>query len=356
MGKDNKMNNLVMNKKQMLVLALAFTMGLTGLTGCKKNVETSQTTLATTAITTVGTSATETTEVNFVEETTKLYEANKDFFINQYGDNKDLAIKEINNTILVLTNNSKTITNEDLRNTFYAMEGYFMPANVIQGAGNYITGETVKHIDNVPDLSVFIQEEEAQALVRDNTIAINNFIDKLNNGTEEEKAQAKKLLLQRVVVIEDDLDEKYHLGELSNGDELAINMSNKGLVNLAGSLVKNGYLYYTDKNGVDQVKPLIPDMRAAAIIDAYVFGEQDGIPYDTKEIDGVTVNGRFVEYLGADGFVREFVSQTEYKSIRDAIAVIKYDETITRMENEYSRISSEYYALNGDCNTKTLTK
>ena len=351
--------NIKLTKGKMLALALAFTMGATGLAGCKKNAETSQTTISETTVATTTTETTvETTatEVSFVEEANKIYEANKEFFVNQYGENKDYAIKEINNTLLVLTNNSKTITNEDLRNTFYAMENMFMPTNVIQGAGNYITGEPVEHIENVPSLGEYVQDKQARKIINDNTAIINNFINALNNGTDEEKANARTLLLQRVVTEEENLDEYYHLGELSNGDELALNMSNKGLVNLAGSLVKNGVLFYTDAKGVDQVKPLIPDMRAAAIINAYVFGEQDGIPYDTKEIDGVTVNGRFVEYLGADGFVREFISQTEYKSIRDAIAVIKYEEAVTRMENEYSRISSEYYALNGNCDTKTLTK
>ena len=351
--------NIKLTKGKMLALALAFTMGATGLAGCKKNAETSQTTISETTVATTTTETTvETTatEVSFVEEANKIYEANKEFFVNQYGENKDYAIKEINNTLLVLTNNSKTITNEDLRNTFYAMENMFMPTNVIQGAGNYITGEPVEHIENVPSLGEYVQDKQARKIINDNTAIINNFINALNNGTDEEKANARTLLLQRVVTEEENLDEYYHLGELSNGDELALNMSNKGLVNLAGSLVKNGVLFYTDAKGVDQVKPLIPDMRAAAIINAYVFGEQDGIPYDTKEIDGVTVNGRFVEYLGADGFVREFISQTEYKSIRDAIAVIKYEEAVTRMENEYSRISTEYYELNGNCDTKTLTK
>lgn len=351
--------NIKLTKGKMLALALAFTMGATGLTGCKKNAETSQTTISettvatTTAETTVETTA---TEVSFIEEANKIYEANKEFFVNQYGEDKDYAIKEINNTLLVLTNNSKTITNEDLRNTFYAMENMFMPTNVIQGAGNYITGEPVEHIENVPSLGQYVQDEQARKIINDNTAIINNFINALNNGTDEEKANARTLLLQRVVTEEENLDEYYHFGELSNGDELALNMSNKGLVNLAGSLVKNGVLFYTDAKGVDQTIFLIADTRGAAILNTFRFAEEDGAPFDTKVIDGATVNGRYVEYLGKDGFVREFVTQAEKNTIEDTLAITKYDEAVIAMENEFSRISTEYYELNGNCDTKTLTK
>ena len=43
-------------------------------------------------------------------------------------------------------------------------------------------------------------------------------------------------------------------------------------------------------------------------------------------------------------------------TIEDTLAITKYDEAVIAMENEFSRISTEYYELNGNCDTKTLTK
>ena len=131
-------------------------------------------------------------------------------------------------------------------------------------------------------------------------------------------------------------------------------MSFKGLVNLGGSLVTNGVLKYTDKNGVDQTMFLIADAYGAAVLNAFRFGDEQNIPYDTKEIDGAIVNGRYIEYLGPDGFEKKFVTLAEKDTIEDTLAITKYDEVIYNMESEYSRISTEYYALNSDCNTKTL--
>ncbi|MBR4830412.1 MAG: hypothetical protein IKZ96_01420 [Bacilli bacterium] len=358
MGKDNKMNKIVMTKKELLALVLAFTMAATPLTGCKKNTESTMTSETTTVMTSVEPTTTTKNDdtVSYIEEATKLYEANKDFFVNQYGENKEYAIKEINDVLLIIKNNSKTITNEDLSNALYAMDNMFMPTNVIQAAGNYVTEEEIAHVENIPSLGQYVEDKQAQTIINENTALINNFIDKMNNGTAEEREAAKKLLLQRVVLVEENLDEYYYLGELSNGDELALNMSMKGLINLAGSLLENGVLYYTDKNGVDQTKPLIPDAYGAIILNDFRLAEQEGTPYDTKEIkdgDGVvTVQGRYVDIFGE----RKFVSLAEKNLIEDILAITKYDEAILYLENEYSRISSEYYSLNGNCDNKTLTK
>ena len=354
-------NKLVeLKKKELLSLVLAFTMA-GSVAACKKNDQTVPTTsyteptsVTTTAETTVAPSETTvSTGLLYEEEANNFYDANEAFFINEYGEDREYAIKEINNAILVLTNQSETITNEDLRNTFYALDNMFMPTNVIQAAGNYITEEPIETVQNVPSLGRYIEDEQARTIINDNTAIINNFIDAMNNGTDEEKAAARNLVLQRVVLVEENLDEYYYLGELSNGDELALNMSNKGLVNLAGSLVQNGVLNYTDVNGVDQTMFLIADTRGAAILNTFRFAEEQGTPYDTQiiTVDGVqtTVNGRYVEYLGPDGFVREFITLAEKNTIEDTLAITKYDEATVYIENEYSRISTEYYALNSDC-------
>ena len=366
MTKINKNNDIKMTKKQLMALALAFSMA-GSVAACKKTEETVPTTsyvAPTTTTTTVETTIeTEPTIIEnglvYEEEANSFYDDNEAFFVNQYGEDRETAIKEINNTILVLTNNSETITNEDLRNTFYAMDNMFMPTNVIQAAGNYVNGEPIESFENVPNLGKYIMDEQAKKIINDNTAIINNFIDAMNNGTDEEKEAARNLLLQRVVLVEQNLDEYYYLGELSNGDELALNMSNKGLVNLAGSLVQNGVLNYTDQNGVDQTMFLIADTRGAAILNTFRFAEEEDTPYDTQTItvDGVqtTVNGRYVEYLGADGFVREFITLAEKNTIEDTLAITKYDEAVNYIENEYSQISSEYYALNEDCEN-TLTR
>ncbi len=365
-----KINELLkLNKKQLGALVLAFTMA-GSISACKKNNKTvattttaeTKSTIETTVPTTKETTVVETTTttVDYKDEATSFYEANEAFFINEYGNDKEYAINELNDIILVLTNNSETITNEDLRNAFYAMDNMFMPTNVIQAAGNYITEEPIEHVENVPNLGRYIQDDQAKKIINENTAIVNNFINAMNNGTDEEKANAKTLLLQRVATIEENLDEYYYLGELSNGDELALNMSMKGLVNLAGSLVENGVLNYTDVNGNGQIIFLIPDARGAAIINTFAFAEEDGIPYDTKEItengEKVLVNGRYVEFLGANGFERQFVPVAERNTILDTLAITKYNEATEYLENDLSRLSSEYYSLNGDCDTKTLSK
>lgn len=357
----NKIFNL--NKKQAGALVLAFTMA-GSLAACKKDEKntvptttTSYTTVAEPVVTTTTapTTVAETTQVvdpatMYIDEANSFYDENEAFFVNEYGNDREYAIRELNNIILVLTNNSETITNEDLRDAFYAMDNMFMPTNVIQAAGNYIVGEPVEPVENVPNLGRYIMDDQAKAIINDNTAIVNNFVNAMNNGTDEEKENAKTLLLQRVITVEQNLDEYYYLGEISNGDELALNMSMKGLVNLAGSLCVNGVLNYTDANGVDQTMFLIPDGRGAAILNTFMFAEQDGAPFDTMVIDGVTVNGRYIEYLGPDGFVREFVSQAEKNTIEDTLVITKYNETVEYLENDLSRISSEYYSLNGDCN------
>lgn len=356
--KNNKLIKL--KKKELLSLVLAFTMA-GSIAACKKTEETVPTTsyVEPTSVTTVAETTTTPTETTvstglvYEEEANNFYDENEAFFINEYGDNREYAIKEINDAILVLTNQSETITNEDLRNTFYALDNMFMPTNVIQGAGNYVTGEPIETIQNVPNLGKYIQDEQARTIINDNTTIVNNFINAMNNGTDEEKENARNLVLQRIILVEENPDEYYYLGELSNGDELALNMSNKGLVNLAGSLVQNGVLNYTDTNGVDQTMFLIADTRGAAILNTFRLAEEQGTPYDTQiiTVDGVqtTVNGRYVEYLGPDGFIREFITLAEKNTIKDTLAITKYDEAVIYMENEYSRISTEYYALNSDC-------
>ena len=363
---------LKLDKKQLVSLALAFAMA-TSMAGCKKD-ETKATlpTSAVTNVTTVPTttSTSETTEtvvedgLKYEEEANNFYDANEAFFVNQYGNDREYAIKEINNTILVLTNDSETITNEDLRNTFYAMDNMFMPTNVIQAAGNYVTEEPIENVENVPNLARYIQDDQAKTIINDNTAIVNNFINAMNNGTDEEKEIARNLVLQRIITVEENLDEYYYLGELSNGDELALNMSMKGLVNLGGSLVQNGVLNYTDTNGVQQTMFLVPDIRGGAILDTYYFAEEEArmnnseVQYDsqTLNINGVetTVYGIMVSYLGENGFVTEFVPREEKETIEDTLVITKYKEATTMMQNEYSRISTEYYALSEDCNSYTL--
>ena len=357
---------LELNKKQAGSLILAFTMA-SSLVACSDSKDTTTTTTGattTTAVettveaTSVETTAAETTvaeTLKYESEAFDFYNENIDFFVNQYGNNKEYAIKEINDAILILTNDSKTITNEDLRNDLYALNSMFMPENVIQAAGNYITDEPIEKVENVPNLSRYISDPQAQKLINENTIIINNFINALNSGNKDEMDKAKKLLLQREITMEENLDEYYYLGELSNGDELALNYSNRALTNLAGSVVKNGVLNYTDKNGVEQTMFLIPDTRGAAILNTFRFAEEAGAPFDEKEINGVKVYGRYIEYLGADGFVKEFVTQAEKNTLEDTLVITKYDEAIKYMQNEYSRLSAEYHALNSDCNY-TLTK
>ena len=355
---NNKSKLFKLTKKQILATILAFSMA-TSLGACKRaekkaDVTTTETTVETTVTPTTTPSTDPVVIVDYEAEANKLYEENKEFFINQYGNDKEYAIKEITNTILVITNNSETITNEDLRNTFYAMDNMFMPTNVIQTAGNYITDEPIEYIANVPNLATYIEDDQAQEIVNENTAIVNEFIDSMNNGTEKEKEDARILVLQKAATLEEELDEKNQLGELSNGDELAINMSNKGIINLAGSLVVNGVLNYTDRNGVNQTIFLIPDTYGAAVLNTFRFAEEAGAPYDTMEIDGVIVNGRYIEYLGPDGFEKKFVTQAEKNTIEDTLAITKYDEAVTALENEYSRISTEYYMLNNDCKTLTI--
>jgi hypothetical protein len=358
---------LELNKKQAGSLILAFTMA-SSLVACSDSKDTTTTTTGSTTTTAVETTiesttvettlATETAvveELKYEKEANDFYNENKDYFVNQYGNNKEYAIKEINDAILVLTNESETVTNEDLRNTFYALDNMFMPLNVTQAAGNYITNEPIEKVENVPNLSRYISDPQAQKLINENTIIINNFINALNSGNKDEMDKAKKLLLQREITMEENLDEYYYLGELSNGDELALNYSNKALTNLAGSLVKNGVLNYTDKNGVEQTMFLIPDTRGAAILNTFRFAEEAGAPFDEDNINGVKVYGRYIEYLGANGFVKEFVTQAEKNTLEDTLVITKYDEVIRYMQNEYSRLSAEYHALNSDCNY-TLTK
>lgn len=358
--------NLLKIKKEIIALALAASM--TGsMAGCKKaevdpgiSVITNPTTTTTTTVAPTETTAATTVTPTYETEANALYEEYKAYFQNQYGENKEYAIKEIKNVIMILSNKSETITNEDLRNAFYAIDNMFMPTNVIQAAGNYITGEAVEHVENVPSLGRFIQDPQARTIINENTCMVNNFIDAMNNGTPEAKEAAKILLLQRVATIERDLDEYYHLGELSNGDELALNESNKGLVNLAGSLCENGVLKYTDEEeGVKQTIFLIPDTYGAAVLNTFRLAEAEGTPYDTQtiKVDGkkTTVNGRYVEYLGPKGFTRKFVTLAEKNTIEDTLAITKYDEAIYALQSEYSRISTEYYKLNNGCE-KTLTK
>lgn len=372
-----KKNMLVkLSEKELLSLALAFAMA-TSMAGCKKDETkttvptnaTSITTVETTATTT--TTTTETSEtvsetgLKYEEEANSFYESNEAFFVNEYGNDRDYAIQEINNTILVLTNDSETISNEDLRNTFYAMDNMFMPTNVIQAAGNYVTGEPIEDIENVPNLARYIQDDQAKEIINDNTVIINNFIDAMNNGTEEEKEIARNLVLQRVITIEENHDDTLmDLGELSNGDELALNMSYKGLVNLGGTLVQNGVLNYTDANGVEQTMFLIPDIRGGAILDTFRFAEQDArvnntpVQYDSQIVNmngaQTTVYGFTVTYLDEDGFNTEFVSREERETIEDTLAITKYDEAVVMIENEFSQISTVYYELSEDCDSYTL--
>ena len=342
-----------MLKRQAITLAVVSAMGLTGLTGCKK-AEPSESTVESTIETTVELPTEPTVTVaDMTTEANKLYEENKEFFINLYGEDKEAAIKDLNNALLVLTNNAKNINDEDLRKAFYALDNIFMPTNVIQAAGNYLTNQEVEHVDKLPDLGQYVKDNEAKAIISVNTEIINNFIGALNNGTEEEKANARILLLQRVATIEENLDEYYYLGELSTADELALNMSNKGLVNLTGSLVVNGVLNYTDANGVNQTRFLIADTRGAAILNTFRLAEADGAPFDTKVIDGATVNGRYVEYLGPNGFEREFITQAEKNTIEDTLAITKYDEATVMLENN---IADQNNDMTDGCNSKTLTK
>lgn len=357
----NNDKNMSLTKKQLLAIITTFAIAMSGstLAGCKKAEGTTVTTsTATETSETIPTPTPVVISMDSIcaEMAKKFYDENKDFFVNQYGENREYAEKDIKNALLVLSNSSETVTNEDLRNALYALDNMFMPTNVIQAAGNYMTNEPIEKFERVPSLGKFIQDKQAQQVINDNTAIINQFIDAMNNGTDEEKANARLLVLQRIATVEQDLDEYYYFGELSNGDELALNMSMKGLTNLAGSLVKNGVLNFTDKNGVDQTMFLIADTRGAAILNTFRFAEEDNAPFDTKEIDGVTVNGRYIEYLGPNGFVREFVTQAEKNTIEDTLVITKYDESIKGLENEFSRISTEYYELNKNCDTKTLTK
>ena len=171
-------NKLVeLKKKELLSLVLAFTMA-GSVAACKKNDQTVPTTsyteptsVTTTAETTVAPSETTvSTGLLYEEEANNFYDANEAFFINEYGEDKEYAIKEINNAILVLTNQSETITNEDLRNTFYALDNMFMPTNVIQAAGNYITEEPIETVQNVPSLGRYIEDEQARTIINDKSL------------------------------------------------------------------------------------------------------------------------------------------------------------------------------------------
>ena len=365
------MEKLRLSKKQLAALATAFT--IAGSTvACKSNkkelsdsstttkvtsVET--TTEPTTVATTVETTKVEEQGLKYADEAESFYNANKDFFVNEYGNDKEYAIKEINDVILVITNDSETITNEDLRNALNAMDNMFMPTNVIQAAGNYVTDEPVEHFESVPNLGRYIQDDQAKQVINDNTAILNNFIKALNGKDEKEIETAKNLLLQRVITVENDLDEYYYLGELSNGDELALNMSMKGLVNLAGSIVENGVLDYTDANKVAQSIYLIPNARDAAIINTFKDAANNNIEFETQKIvkDGVetTIIGRNVEMLSPEGFKMVFVSLAENNRILDTLAITKYVDSVEFLENDFSRISAEYHSLNGDCDY-TLTK
>lgn len=349
--------NFTMTKKQLMAVILTFALGVTGLAGCKKNTDSSETSFEPTTTTTIeATEPTETssepTVANMMDEANTLYEANKEFFVNQYGDDKETAIKDINNALLILSNNAKDINDEDLRYAFYALDNMFMPTNVIQAAGNYFTGKEYEHIDNIPNLGVYVKDNAARAIIIDNTDKINKFINELNNGTEESKEAARKELLESVVDIETNLNKYYYLGELSTGDELALNMNFKGLVNLTGSLVVNGVVHYVDKDGIENEIPLIADTRSAAILNTFRFAEIDGAPFDTMEIDGAIVNGRYIEYLGPNGFEREFVTQAEKNRIEDTLAITKYDEATVLVENKIAE-QNNYLS---DCEPKTLTK
>ena len=346
--------NFTMTKKQLMAVILAFTLGVTGLAGCKKNTDSSETSFEPTTTTTIEATepSSEPTVANMMDEANSLYEANKDFFVNQYGDDKEAAIKDINNALLILSNNAKDINDEDLRYAFYALDNMFMPTNVIQAAGNYFTGKEYDHIDNIPNLGVYVKDDAAKAIIIDNTKKINKFIDELNNGTEESKEAARKELLERVIDIQLNLNRYYYLGELSTGDELALNMNFKGLVNLTGSLVVNGVVRYVDNDGVEGEIPLIADARSAAILNTFRFAEIDGAPFDTMEIDGAIVNGRYIEYLGPNGFEREFVTQAEKNRIEDDLAITKYDEATVLVENKIAE-QNNYLS---DCEPKTLTK
>ena len=245
------MKDIKVTKKELLALALAFSMA-GSISACKKAEPTYETTVVPTTVETTVETTVDTIDPYFEEEAKKFYESNKDFFVNQYGDNKEYAIRDIKNTILVITNNSETVTNQDLNSAFKSMSNMIMPTNVIQAAGNYMTNEPIEHVENVPNLGIFVEDEQARKIVGENTAVINNFINAMNDGTDEEKDLARKLLLQRIITVEENLDEYYYLGETSLGDELVLNMSNQALTNLSGTLVHNGVLEYTDKNGVDQ--------------------------------------------------------------------------------------------------------
>lgn len=352
--------------KLVVTKAVAATMTLVCMitAGCnKKIVETSSesSSYETTTTTTTTTEPTQSSAVvnsnvlKYEEEANKFYEDNKDFFIKEFGTDKDLAITAINNTILVLTNDSETITNEELGKTFDAMDRMFMPTDVRQNAGNYMTEEPLDQSKKLPDLSRYILNEKAKEIVNANTIIINNFVDALNSGDTERIEKARKDLLERVAYIEDEHDDCLKdLGETSMGDEYALNMSFKGIVDLAGVLVVNGRLTYIDKNGVEKTRALIPNAYESAVLEAYREGTENNIPYDTKLIDDVTVTGRYVKYLGADGFEDIFVSVSEKDKIEDDLAITKYKDAIYMLEGKYSNISAEYYALNSDCYTKTL--
>ena len=346
--------NFTMTKKQLMAVILTFALGFTGLTGCKKNTDSSETSFEPTTTTTIEATepSSEPTVANMMDEANSLYEANKEFFVNQYGDDKEAAIKDINNALLILSNNAKDINDEDLRYAFYALDNMFMPTNVIQAAGNYYTGKEYEHIDNIPNLGVYVKDDAARAIIIDNTDKINEFINALNNGTEESKDAARKELLERVIDIQLNLNKYYYLGELSTGDELALNMNFKGLVNLTGSLVVNGVVHYVDKDGIENEIPLIADTRSAAILNTFRFAEIDGAPFDTMEIDGAIVNGRYIEYLGPNGFEREFVTQAEKNRIEDTLAITKYDEATVLIENKIAEQNNDL----PDCEPKTLTK
>lgn len=353
----NKDFKLVFKKSTAMAIALSFLLAA----GCNKKIveSTSESTTNTTTIETTNETNETTAVVNnnvlkYEEEANKFYEENRDFFVKEYGTDKDLAVKDINNTILVITNDSETITNEDLGKTFDAMDRMFMPTDVRQNAGNYMTEEPLDDSEHLPNLSRYVQNDEAKDIINTNTIVINNLVDALNSGDLDKIAQARKDLLARVAYIEKEHDDLLKdLGEISDGDEYTLNLSFKGLVDLGGVLVLNGRLTYT-YDGDEQIIALIPNAYEAAVLEAYRSGQENNIPYDTKEIDGAIVNGRYVEYLGADGFEKDFIPVYGKEEIEDTLAITKYKEAIAMLESKFSNISAEYYSLNSDCITKTL--
>jgi hypothetical protein len=359
-NKDFKKDfKLVFKKSTAMAIALSFLLAA----GCNKKIveSTSESTTNTTTIETTNETNETTAVVNnnvlkYEEEANKFYEENRDFFVKEYGTDKDLAVKDINNTILVITNDSETITNEDLGKTFDAMDRMFMPTDVRQNAGNYMTEEPLDDSEHLPNLSRYVQNDEAKDIINTNTIVINNLVDALNSGDLDKIAQARKDLLARVAYIEKEHDDLLKdLGEISDGDEYTLNLSFKGLVDLGGVLVLNGRLTYT-YNGDEQTIALIPNAYEAAVLEAYRSGQENNVPYDTQfdTTTNTTINGRNVEYLGADGFEKDFVPVSEKERIEDTLAITKYKEAIYMLEGKFANISAEYYSLNSDCITKTL--